>query len=480
MPVVVGIDLGTTTLTAVALDPAAGELSACFTAPTPGRLPAGDPGRSEWDVTALAERACACLRGVADRLGPRRAEVVGLGLTGQQHGGVLVDAALRPLTPFVGWQDRRGEDPYPGGGTYTERARALAGPEAPGRTGCRLATGYLAVTLFWMRQRGVLPPPGTACLATDYFAALLTGRPPVTDPTCAASAGVFDLRRGDWDPALLEALGLPAGLFPPVRPSGELCGPLTAARAEQTGLPAGLPVFVGVGDNQASFLGSVAARADSVLVNVGTGGQVAAHADAFHADALLETRPFPGGGFLLVAAGLSGGAAYATLERFFRAVVTDVAGAADPDALFAAMNRLAAAAPAGADGLRCEPFFAGTRANPELRASWTGMSAANFTPGHLARALLEGMARTFAGGYERIGAARGRPVRRLVGAGNGLRANPLLARLVAAEFGLPLLLPASQEEAAVGAALLAGVGAGLFPDLAAAGAALRYVEPPPP
>jgi sugar (pentulose or hexulose) kinase len=474
MPLVVGLDLGTTTLTAVALDPAAGGLAACHTAPTPGRLPGAEAGRSEWDVTAVAERACGCLRGVAEGLGPRRAEVVGLGLTGQQHGVVLVDESLRPLTPFVGWQDRRGEDPFPGGGTYTERARALVGPDAHRSAGCRLATGYLAVTLFWMRQRGLLPPSGTACLAADYFAAFLTGRPPVTDPTCAASAGVFDLRRGDWDRAMLEALGLPAGLFPPVRPSGSPCGPLTDALAARTGLPAGLPVFVGVGDNQASFLGSVAAPAESVLVNVGTGGQVAAHSAAFHHDPSLETRPFPGGGFLLVAAGLSGGAAYATLERFFRSVLADVAGVEAAGALYPAMNRLAAAAPAGSDGLRCEPFFSGTRADPELRASWTGTSAANFTPGHLARALLEGMARAFARSYAPIRAALGRPVRRLVGAGNGLRTNPLLARLVGAEFGLPLVLPAHQEEAAVGAALLAGVGAGLFPDLAAAGAALPY------
>src|SRR5262249_22266379 len=141
---------------------------------------------------------------------------------------------------------------------------------------------------------------------------------PITDPTCAASAGVLDVARGDWAGDLIAALGLPRSLFPPVRPSGERAGGLTPAMAEATGLPAGLPVFAGIGDNQASFLGRVPDRDDTVLVNVGTGGQVAVWAPAYAFDPRLETRPFPGDGYLLVSAGLSGGSAYAQLERFFR------------------------------------------------------------------------------------------------------------------------------------------------------------------
>jgi sugar (pentulose or hexulose) kinase len=402
--------------------------------------------------------------------------VAGVGITGQQHGVVVVDTGLSPETPFVNWQDRRGDEIDPKTGeTFVRRANAQVGEDAARRAGCRLATGYLAVTLFWMKETGSLPPTGTACFVMDYFGATLTGGPPVTDPTCAASAGVFDVADGAWDAAMIEALGLPRALFPEVRRSGDSLGGLTAEAAARTGLPEGLPVFVGIGDNQASFLGSVARRDDTVLVNVGTGGQVTAFTDAFRYDPRLETRPFPRGGFLLVAAGLCGGGSYAVLERFFRAAGEQLFGARPAEDLYPLLNRLAATVPRGAGGLRCEPYFTGSRAQPGVRASLTGASAENFTPGHLARALLEGMARSLVDGYEVI-TKLGPPCRRLAGAGNGLRANPVLAEAVAEEFGLPLAFPRHREEAAFGAALLAAVGAGVYPDLTAAGRLIRYEE----
>jgi sugar (pentulose or hexulose) kinase len=472
MSVVIGIDLGTTTVTALALDARTGDVVATATVPNAAEITsAADKarGRSEWDARAIAETACACLRDVAGRVRP-----AGLGLTGQQHGVVVVDD-LRPLTPLVNWQDRRGEEAYAGGPlTYVEEAIRRAGADAPRRTGCRLAAGYMGVTLFWMRSNGLLPAAGKACFLADYFGALLTGTAPVTDPTCAASSGILDVRAGAWDAGLVAALGLPLALFPEVRPSGAPLGPLTAALAGATGLPEGLPVFGGVGDNQASFLGSVADRGDSVLVNVGTGGQVSAYADGFGFDPLLETRPFPGGGYLLACAGLCGGRSYALLERFFRQAGEQLCGAPAGEPLYAAMNRLADSAPRGAGGLVCEPFFTGTRHRPELRASWAGASAENFTPANVTRALLEGMARAFRAGYDAIGRAGGGGKGRLVGAGNGLRENAVLARCVADEFGLPLRVPRHREEAAYGAALLAAAGAGLVPDLPAAGGLIRY------
>jgi sugar (pentulose or hexulose) kinase len=481
MTLVLGVDLGTTTITALAVDAGSGDLVAVHTLPNRAETTAAADkarGFSEWDARCISETACTCLRTVGQRLTGLQPELAGLGITGQQHGVIIVDEALHPLTPFINWQDRRGEQLHPASQhTYVYQAGALAGEDAPRRTGCKLATGYLAVTLFWLKETGALPPAGKACFLMDYFGSVLTGRPPVTDPTCAASSGLLDLAAQDWHPALFAGLGLPRALFCDVRPSGELLGPLTAAVAETTGLPAGLPVFVGIGDNQASFLGGVADRANTALVNVGTGGQVAVYADRFFYDPLLETRPFPRGGYLLVSAGLCGGASYAVLERFYREVGNQVCGVAADAPLYAAMNRLAASVAPGAGGLQCEPFFSGTRARPELRAAWIGVSAENFTPAHLTRALLEGMARAFREGYERMARHRQQPCRLLVGTGNGLRENPVLAGIVADTFGLPLLFPHHREEAAYGAALLAAVGAGVCADLPLAGRLIRYTRP---
>jgi sugar (pentulose or hexulose) kinase len=478
MPLVLGIDLGTTKITALALDTNRGDIVASSALPNQAEITHSEDksrGFSEWNTLAMVAAGCGCLREIAGQLQERHHELSGLGITGQQHGGVIIDEAMLPLTPFINWQDRRGDHvDSRSGKTYVRLAAEQIGENAPQRTGCRLATGYLGVTLLWLKETRALPSRGTCCFLMDYFEARLTGQRPVTDATCAASSGLFDVAAGTWAQDLITALGLPPALFPRVRPSGDLLGSLTPAAAAETGLPAGLPVFVGIGDNQASFLGSVAHREGTVLVNVGTGAQVAAFTEKFVYDPLLETRPFPHGGYLLVSAGLSGGAAYAVLERFFETVGAQLFDRLPASPLYPAMNRLAAQVPRGADGLRCEPYFAGTRAQPELRASLTGLSTTNFTPAHLTRALLEGMARSFQRGFE-VMTQRAPPAgRRLVGAGNGLRENPVLAQIVAETFALPLAVPRHREEAAFGAALLAAMAAEVLPDLASAGRLIRY------
>src|SRR5947209_1634929 len=125
MPVALGIDLGTTTITALALDTSSGEILAGASAPNRADITSAADraqGRSEWDVQAIGRAACACLADVSGALGKRAGELAGLGVTGQQHGGVLVDAELRPLTPLFGWQDRRADEELPGSGvSYVRR-----------------------------------------------------------------------------------------------------------------------------------------------------------------------------------------------------------------------------------------------------------------------------------------------------------------------------------------------------------------------
>jgi len=473
MPIILGVDLGTTKITALALETGRGDVLACATGPNQAEttFPVDKArGYSEWNARQIVDIACACLRQVAGQLAGKEKDLLGIGITGQQHGVVMVDNRLTPLTPLINWQDRRGEEIIPGARqTYVERAVQWVAPEAPRRAGCKLPAGYMGVTLFWMRETEVLPVNGTACFVMDYFGAWLTGKQPITDASCAASSGLLNVALGDWDQDSLDALDLPRSLFPEVRLSGERLGGLTPEAAAVTGLPAGLPVFGGIGDNQASFLGSVGNPSDSILVNVGTGGQVAVFSHRFIWDTFLETRPFPRGGFLLVSAGLAGGASYAVLERFFREVGVQLFGIKAEEPLFQWMNQLASSIPPGADGLHCKPLFSGTRANPELRAFLQGASVSNFTPAHLTRALLEGMAQTFREGYDIMFKNTGCRPSRLVGAGNGLRENQVLSRIVKEAFGMPLEFPRHREEAAVGAALLAAVSTGTFRDLTEVG-----------
>ena len=481
MSLTIGLDIGTTTITALALDAGRHEVAARATLSNDAEItsPADAArGRSEWDAERMAQRATEAVRAVAGSLGPRRGEVAGLGLTGQQHGVVVVDGRSRRMGPFIGWQDRRGLDPLPGDDqTFLARAARLSGPATAARTGCALATGFMGVTLFWLKETGGLPATGTACFITDYLGALLTGGAPVTDPTMGASSGLFHLAERRWDSETIRNLGLSPGFFPEVREAGDRWGRLTVEAARLTDLTAGVPVFVGLGDNQASFLGSVADRGETVQVNIGTGGQVGRYTDTIHEAPPLETRPFPRGGYLLVEAGLCGGRSYATLRKFFGETAAQVCDAPDERDLYAAMNALAQRAPRGSGGVGCDPFFTGTRAEPGRRAGWSNISEENFTPGNMIRALLEGMARAFRDGYVRIVTATGSSCARLVGAGNGVRKNPVLAGIIAEEFGLPLAVPTHHEEATFGAAVIAALGAGIFSDLAAAGRVIHYRNP---
>jgi len=271
---------------------------------------------------------------------------------------------------------------------------------------------------------------------------------------------MFDVAKRRWDAATVESLGLSMALLPEVREAGEVVGNVSRAAAASTDLVPGLPVCVPLGDNQASFLGSVKDRENSVLVNVGTGAQVAAFTDRFVHAPPLETRPFPRGGNLLVHAGLCGGRSYAVLEAFFRTVGEQVLQITTGTPLYDIMNRLAYSVPSGAGGLRCKPLFTGSRQDPTLRASWTGVSPENFTPAHMTRSLLEGIAAELADSHSLIRAAAGKTYRQLIGAGNGLRQNSVLAAMVAEAFAMPLRFPRHCEEAAVGAALTAGLDVG--------------------
>lgn len=469
MPIVVGVDLGTTKITSVAVDLRSGTIIAIGSAPNDARVTSPSDaarGRSEWDAKQILTATCQCLTKLAEQLQQRLSDVVGIGVTGQQHGMVLVDSQLNPISPLINWQDRRALDPMPGSETtWLHAARSALGTDAWQRTGCWLQPGFMAVTLFERVKQRTVPHGARALFIMDYFTAAITGTSPVTEPSCAGSSGVFNVETREWDDAAIAALGLSRDLFPEICEAHQQVGKLSAKFGMMTGLPVGTPVFAPIGDHQASFLGSVADPANSVLVNVGTGAQVAMYTEGSSFVAPIELRPFPCSGNLLSNVGLAGGWSYQVLEQFFADVGLRLFQEKSNAKLYSVMTELAAGIPAGSDGLRCEPRFSGTRLDPTVRGSIQGLSPQNFTAGHLCRAVLEGMGRSLYEGFQAIQQVNQAKPTSLVAAGNGLRENPLLAEIVSQAFNLPILFTRHREEAAFGAALVASVGSGQMKSL---------------
>jgi sedoheptulokinase len=450
--ILAGLDIGTSKLCGLLLEAPSGAILAVQSEPNPFGLPgAADEALQDPEaILAAAERLLAGL------IGGRR-DVAGIGLTGQMHGILYLDRGGRAISPLYTWQDGRGDRELAEGRSY---AAVLSE-----QIGSPLSTGMGTVTHFWHVRNG-RQPAGAAGLCTigDYVAMRLAGaKEPLMDASLAASLGCFDLQSLRFRTEVLERLGLNPALFPRVALDYPAVGKM----------PGGTPVFVAFGDNQASALGSAADVTRSALINIGTGSQISVYTADCTILPGIDTRPFPFGGYILVGAGLCGGRAYSLLHEFFERTVRLFTGGRE-GAAWELMNGIGPESLAGSNRLVVDTRFRGTRVDPGLRGSIGNLSPDTFTPEHLIVGLRQGMVDELAGFYARFGPATTSKVTALVGAGNGIRLNPELRRCFEKQFGMGMRVPAHHEEAAFGAALLAGVAGGFLPDRASAGALIRY------
>jgi sugar (pentulose or hexulose) kinase len=467
--IICGLDLGTTTITGLLWDGAPGRVLALARRRNDAALPVGRSTRAEQDPGRLYGLALEVLAELAAAAGTGRS-VDALALTGQKHGLLCAGAHLRPLTPLISWQDRRTAEPLAGenGPKVLDRLHARLEGLDWQPNGCRIQHGYGGATLFWLTHSGALPP-GTryACTAAGWLAARLTGLPPATDPTFAASWGLYDLVHGRWNADLVRRLGLDGRLLPPVQPSGRQLGGLAPDVAARAGLPAGLPVHNPFGDTQASFLSAQADSLEGILppergqsdltqaifLNLGTGGQVCWAVPRFEAPGeAVETRPLPGAGhYLRVGASLCGGAAYAWLNRTVRAWLAEFGVEVAEEEVYARLNALATARD-NPGGLRVRPTFLGVRGDPAVQGgAIEGITSDNVDLGALARATLTGIVEELYGLYAGHG-GRQAGHSRIMAAGGGIWQNPVLPDLIAGRFGLPVRVLAQRETAALGAA----------------------------
>lgn len=423
-----GLDIGTTTISGVVLE--GQKVLSHITLGNDAFL----TGTPDWEKSQNTDHIRKTAVQAVDTLLKDHPDVARIGITGQMHGILYLDENGSPVSPLYTWQDGRGNLPYENT-TYAGYLSEL--------TGYPLATGYGMVTHFYNLKNGLVPENARVFSTIhDYIAMVLAGQArPVTDRSDAASFGLFNVATGEYDIAALEKAGIEESLLPAI------------AGNTPIGAYQNIPVYAAIGDNQASFLGATQGVLQRMLLNIGTGSQFSVYTQDYLQCPGLETRPFPGGGFLVVGAALCGGRAYALWERFLRNAAQTITGETVVSG-YEAMGKLLSENPKPENIPQVTPLFQGTRENPGLRGSITDISTENFTPLHFTWGVLEGMAEELYDMYRRYLESGGKPAA-LIGSGNGLRKNPFLKACFEERFQMPVTLSQCEEEAATGAALFA-------------------------
>lgn len=430
-----GIDLGTTKVAVIVYDQHSGLITA-LNAPHGAALDTGDPDAGEQDAGKIFDCVYSLIGQLPEDL---RREIKAIGITGQMHSLMLVKN--KAFSPLITWQDHRC------GKKMIQRFNA--------KSSLTLREGFGGTTLARMAENNELGNWEKAAAVSDMLGAVIRGDGKiVTDPTHAASWGIYDRENGCWNFAALKALDIPREILPEIMPSGAVTGKVSAEFAGKFQIPAEAAVVNAIGDNQASIMGTGKDFAGELYLTLGTGAQLSMVVEEKleNLPENLELRPFPGNRYLLVSAPLCGGAAFAWLADTVNRFRTELGESAIPrgemlDKLDEAGFRYLTGH--GESEIRIAPHFLGERHAPEIRGEVRGLTLSNAGPGELASALALGIIRNLKSGFPAKELASRKKV---VGSGNAVRLVKSIRFAIEKEFGLPLELADGSEEAAVGAA----------------------------
>lgn len=452
-PILIGVDVGTTNLKVAAVEPG-GRVVAVARRPMTVRRPA--PGAAEFDLDAVDRELVSALAEVAAATAPRRVAALGVVSIGESFVGLDADGAR--ITPCPTWYDRR---------TLRGRERLGLDPAAwYDRTGMVDDDIYTVHRLAWLRDH----EPALADAVrlwlnvADYVTLRLTGAA-VAAPSLAARSGLSDRATGDWSDATLAAAGLAHERLPRLAPAATVAGGLLPEIAALTGLPAGAPVVNAGHDHPAAGVAVGLAAPGRAIDSTGTSESLKtvllAPIDFARSRGRFDCYPHALPGLWLLSAHIpsSGG----LIDWVTRLVAGLQPGAAPDRAAADALMAEAAASPPGANGVRIEPYLEGT-GQPwnarDRRGTIAGLGAAA-TRGDLMRATLEALSAWLDLNVAEFEALGGRRFAELVLVGGGAR-TALSTTIKAAMLDRPFRLPAAPEAAAAGAALVAGLGAGVF------------------
>ncbi|MGD0390672.1 MAG: xylulokinase, partial [Tepidisphaeraceae bacterium] len=457
MPHLLGIDIGTSGTKTLLCDER-GKVLATAMAEHP--ISAPKPGWSEQNPLDWWKATVAATKAVRKRAGLKPADIRGIGLSGQMHGSVFLGDGPRPLRPALLWNDQR-----------TAEQCAQIESRAGGRAALielvanPALTGFTAPKILWVRQHEpkVYEKTKHILLPKDYIRYRLTGQY-ATEVSDASGTLLLDVVNRRWSDRLLELLEIDRSLLPRMHESPDVTGKLTAAAAEELGLSPGTPVVGGGGDQAAGAVGNGIVSTGIVSATLGTSGVVFAHSDQPTRDPLGRVHTMchaVPGKWCVFGCMLSAGGSFQWFRNNLAAA--EVAEAKkkkiDPYTL---LIRQAEKAPPGCEGLQFLPYLTGERCpypDPHARGGWIGITARTTRP-MLIRALLEGVTFGMRDALS-IMQAMQIPISQVRASGGGARSQ-FWRQLQADIYRMPIVTINAAEGPAYGAALLAGVGVGVW------------------
>ena len=468
MPLLAGVDLGSTSIKAVLFDSSAGRVLASTSRSTPlshptPTTPSGVAQWSEHDPEALWQAVCACLYEVC-----HGQAVVGVSVASMAEAGLALDAAGQPLDAIIAWFDRRSEP-------QAAWIEAQIAPDELFRlTGQRVSPSFGITKLLWLREHRphVFQRMQTWLPVPSYILYRLTGERAV-DYSIASRSLLFDQNRLDWSPELLSLTGISAGQLPAVFAGSAACGQVSAIAAAQTGLQPGTICAAGGHDHLCASFAAGACQVGAVVDSTGTAQAVVQVLPAFLPDPRLAERGYACythvvDGQVILKAGLkAAGGAVDWLARRLSSPGTE------PE-----FADLESAARAGV-GRRAGPLWlphllesGSPQSDRRSRAALVG-ARLDHDSGDIFRAMLESLAFWLRQNLDEMQALTGQPVGDVSLIGGITRLN-LLSELKADVLNRPVHVPDIPEAAAVGAALLAGLACGVYETPAEALQSLRY------
>ncbi len=467
MAYLMGIDLGTSSLKTVIIDET-GHVMALKSADYQFDSP--HPGYAEQDPEVWWKACCQTVNAAISAGGVSAAEISGVSFSGQMHGLVALDKTLRPVRPAILHCDARSDQ-------QVEQLRERFGEEAVRSLMMNpVYTGFLLPSLLWIRENEPrnFEKIHRVCLPKDYLKLKLSGELS-SDFSDASATLAFDIINCRWSEEILMKNDLPKAFFPSCYPTTANTGTVCQAAAAATGLSEKTAVIAGGADQVMQGIGNGMVETSDATVNIGSSGQVCFQIDRPVLNPALNTNMFCGyqpGRWILYGATMSAGLSL----KWWNSILSETD--------YQDINARVSAIRPGSGGVIFLPYLNGERTphlNPNLSGVFFGVNAAT-TRSHLTRAVMEGVAFSLMQCIEICGEL-GFTAKTLVASGGGARSRPWL-QLQADIYHAPLKTAVNEEQASLGAAITAGVGAGVFADMKeACRAVVRYqdeiIEPNP-